>query len=565
MSGSSWMDRFASPGGADGGVMTAVYALAGLVCAAVLLRSLPNTMDAPRRYVVAEDAEERRKGWKVVGKKTHPELADIPALVSEMRDAFESGITLPLENRRAALKAMLAMVTENEKAILDAVWEDLRRPTSETLYYDFLLVQGELRTLIKNLKRWTAPERVGSFSLLTFPSSQWIEKEPYGVVLAIGPFNYPFLLTAGVVAGAVAAGNNVILKPSLDVPASTRLLADLFARYVDPRVVTVAGHGIPGDGVDVMNALLAEKFDFIFFTGSTRIGSIVAQRAAAKLTPYALELGGKNPVFVTPTADLSLAAKQCVWGRTLNCGQQCIAPEYVLCHRSVLDEFTDQLRRWTRELLPDPFAEGAMGRLVGPSSSSSSASSSLSSGGGRDATGRVAALLGKIGTRGETLVCGGGFNAAQRAVEPTVVICGWDSELMLEEMFCPVLCVIPYDDLRSAAAEVRARPKPLTCYVFSSDRGEQRTILDNTTAGGVTVNGVLYHVGHSGLPFGGVGESGIGAYHGRHSIDCFQHRKPVLQKWRGMEDDGVFTDPFFVYGPHKGVKLKLLRMVGSLS
>ena len=205
---SSWTDRFASPGvgGADGGIMTAVYLVMGLTCAAVMLRSLPNTMDAPRRYVVADDAEERRKRWKVVGKKTQPELGDIPTLVSEMRDAFESGVTLPLENRRATLKAMLAMVTDNEKAILNAVWEDLRRPTGETVYYDFLLVQGELRKLIKNLKRWTAPERVGNFSLLTFPSSQWIEKDPYGVVLIVGPFNYPFLLTAGVVAGAVAAG-----------------------------------------------------------------------------------------------------------------------------------------------------------------------------------------------------------------------------------------------------------------------------------------------------------------------------------------------------------------------
>ena len=543
--------------------MTVMYVLAGLTCAAVLLRSLPNTMDAPKRYVIADDVDERRKRWKVVGKKTQPDVADIPTMVSEMRDAFESGITLPLNKRRATLKAMLAMVTENEKAILDAVWEDLRRPTGETVYYDFLMVQGELRKLIKNLKRWTAPERVGDFSLLTFPSSQWIEKEPYGVVLVIGPFNFPFLLTAGVVAGAVAAGNNVILKPSLDVPRSTQLLADLFAKYVDPAVVSVVGHGIPGDGIDTVNALLSETFDYVFFTGSTRVGAIVAQRAAAKLTPYTLELGGKNPVFVTPTADLSLAAKQCVWGRNVNCGQQCISPEYVLCHRSVLEEFTNQVRRWTRELIPDPFADGAMGRLVGGNKQQGGVSGVATV--GRDAMGRVAALLGKIGTRGETLVCGGGFNAAQRAVEPTTVICGWDSELMLEEMFCPILCVIPYDDLRDAAAQVRARPKPLSLYLFSRSRAEQRTIIDNTTAGGVTVNGVLYHAGHSSLPFGGVGESGIGAYHGRHSIDCFQHRKPVLQKWRDVGDGGALTDPFFVYGPHDGIKMKLLRLVGKMS
>ena len=267
--------------------------------------------------------------------------------------------------------------------------------------------------------------------------------------------------------------------------------------------------------------------------------------------PVALELGGKNPVFVTPTADLSLAAKQCVWGRTLNCGQQCIAPEYVLCHRSKMDDFTEHLRRWTRELIPDPHEDGAMGRMVGNPKGMA----------------RVAGLIEKIKSspRGERLVCGGGYNAARRAVEPTVVVCGWDSELMLEEMFAPILCVVPYDDLRDAAAEVRARPKPLALYVFSNSVAEQRIVLDNTTSGGVTVNGVLYHAGHSSMPFGGVGESGVGAYHGRHSIECFQHRKPVLRKWRRMGDFGALTDPWFVYGPHDGVKLKLLRAVAEMS
>ena len=245
------------------------------------------------------------------------------------------------------------------------MWEDLRRPEGETLYYDFLLVKTELERLLANLGRWTAPRRVRAFSLLTFPSSQWIEREPRGTCLVIGPFNYPFALTAGVVAGAVAAGNNVILKPSNDVPRSSALLFELFKRYVDPRVVSVIGPGIPGDGADVVTDLLRQKLDFVFFTGSTRVGSIIARKAAETLTPCALELGGKNPVFVDATADLSLAAKQCVWGRALNCGQQCIAPEYVLCPRSKLDAFVDNLRRWTQTLIPDPYAEGAMGRLVG--------------------------------------------------------------------------------------------------------------------------------------------------------------------------------------------------------
>jgi aldehyde dehydrogenase (NAD+) len=176
-------------------------------------------------------------------------------------------------------------------------------------------------------------------------------------------------------------------------------------------------------------------------------------------------------------------------------------------------------------------------------------------------------MLDKIGTTGEKLVCGGGHSKELRMIEPTVVLCGWDSELMQEELFCPSLCVIPYCNLKDAAVKVRSRPKPLALYIFSRDIIEQRTLLDNTTSGGVTINGVIYHAGHSSLPFGGVGERGLGVYHGRHTIDCFQHKKPVLQKWRGLGDMGIITDPFFIYGPYRDgcIKTKLLRLVGYMS
>ena len=535
--------------------IAATCLLGGLTCTSVFYRYFPSVWSVHKKYFVSEDADLKkvRKRWNVVGKTSAPGILSVIALVSEMRAAFNTGCTLSIKSRRANLEALLSMVAENERVILDAVWEDLRRPSGETLYYDFLLVQSELRKLIKHIYRWTVPERVGAFSLLTFPSSQWIEKEPYGLVLIVGPFNYPFLLTSGVIAGAIAAGNNVILKPSTDAPISSRLLTDLLVRYVDPRLVSVVGPNIPGDGVDVMSALLAEKFDFIFFTGSTRVGSIIAQRAAENLTPCALELGGKNPVFVTQTSDISIAAKQCIWGRNLNSGQQCIAPEYVVCHESVLHQFTMELQHWIDVLIHKADAEGTScrGREGGSTS-------------GHRLLNRVTSFLGKVGTRGENFVCGDGSQSAN-GVEPTVVVCGWDSDLMVEEMFCPILCVIPYDDLRTAVAHVRTRPKPLSLYIFSTSRTEQRIILDNTTAGGVTINGVVYHAGHAALPFGGVGESGVGSYHGEHSITCFQNRKPVLQKWRGIGDQGLLTDPFFVYGPHKGIKLNLLRAVGMLS
>ena len=381
---------------------------AGLVLHQVL-RRIDDLVSAPRRRFRSRHGDVgvgpeyvSKTTYGVVGGAKPPGLRDVPTLVAEMRDAFESGVTLPLEHRRATLRAMRAAFAENEAAILAAVWEDLRRPEGETLYYDFLLVKTELERLLANLGRWTAPRRVRAFSLLTFPSSQWIEREPRGTCLVIGPFNYPFALTAGVVAGAVAAGNNVILKPSNDVPRSSALLFELFKRYVDPRVVSVIGPGIPGDGADVVTDLLRQKLDFVFFTGSTRVGSIIARKAAETLTPCALELGGKNPVFVDATADLSLAAKQCVWGRALNCGQQCIAPEYVLCPRSKLDAFVDNLRRWTQTLIPDPYAEGAMGRLVGWNAAPGAGAAN----GARRASARVAALL-RDGARREARREGG--------------------------------------------------------------------------------------------------------------------------------------------------------------
>jgi aldehyde dehydrogenase (NAD+) len=557
----------------EGAMRVVFLAAAGVGAGLVLhqvLRRIDDLVSAPRRRFRSRHGDVgvgpeyvSKTTYGVVGGAKPPGLRDVPALVAEMRDAFESGVTLPLEHRRATLRAMRAAFAENEAAILAAVWEDLRRPEGETLYYDFLLVKTELERLLANLGRWTAPRRVRAFSLLTFPSSQWIEREPRGTCLVIGPFNYPFALTAGVVAGAVAAGNNVILKPSNDVPRSSALLFELFKRYVDPRVVSVIGPGIPGDGADVVTDLLRQKLDFVFFTGSTRVGSIIARKAAETLTPCALELGGKNPVFVDATADLSLAAKQCVWGRALNCGQQCIAPEYVLCPRSKLDSFVDNLRRWTQTLIPDPYAEGAMGRLVGWNA----APGVDERNGARRAAARVAALLetARVGKHGEKVVCGGGMDAVRGVVEPTVVVCGWDSPLMREEMFAPILCVVPYDDLGEAAARTRALAKPLALYVFSRDRKNVRYILDNTTSGGVTVNGVLYHVGHGALPFGGVGESGVGAYHGEHSVRCFSHEKPTLRKWRDCLDGGLLTDPFFVYGPHDGIKKTLLRAVAERS
>jgi len=475
-------------------------------------------------------------------------IKDIPDVVSDMRHCFNAGTSLPLEKRREQLKALLKMINAHEKEILEALRADLMREGIEALYYDVVLPKKEISAMIKNLKRWTGRRRVWEQSIITWPSQQWLEKQPYGCALVCSTWNFPFLLSLVPLAGALAAGNTVVLRPSNDSRASTDLLVKLIRSYCDPHVVQAVGSEIAGNGVNVMQVLLKQKFDFIFFTGSTKVGKIVAGAAAETLTPTALELGGKNPVVVTDCADINIAAKQCIWGRTINCGQQCIAPEFVLCHESVVDEFTDSCKYWVQRFVPDASVEGSMTRIGGPS-------------GRMDHIAKMLDAL-KLGRSGDQLVCGGGYNVNTRMVEPTVVLCEKDaSPLMQDELFAPILCVLPYSTLDEVIDVIRSKPKPLTMYIFSRTAAKTRFILDNTHAGGVTVNGTLTHCGHDSLPFGGVGDSGSGRYHGKYSVECFQREKPVLQKMRGLGDFGIVSDPALLYLPHRKWKVRAMKML----
>jgi aldehyde dehydrogenase (NAD+) len=349
-------------------------------------------------------------------------------------------------------------------------------------------------------------------------------------------------------AGAIAAGNTVVLKPSNDSRASTELLVKLIRTYCDPYIVQCVGSEIPGDGVDVMQTLLKQKFDHIFFTGSAKVGKIVASAAAETLTPTTLELGGKNPVVVTECADLNIAAKQCMWGRTINCGQQCIAPEYVICHESRIDEFLESCKYWASHFVPDATIEGSMARIGGPLNRMAGIAKMLD-----DANSGIAS---------DKVICGGKYDVKTRMVEPTVIKCGCeDSPMMQNELFAPILCVLPYAALSEAVEMIRSKPKPLSMYIFSRTASKTRVLLDNTQAGGVTVNGVLTHCAHDCLPFGGVGDSGYGRYHGRYTVECFQREKPVLQKTRGVGDCGLITDPALLYLPNAKWKVSAMRLL----
>jgi len=348
------------------------------------------------------------------------------------------------------------------------------------------------------------------------------------------------------VIGAIAAGNCVVLKPCNIASECAKLLEKLLPLYVDRRVLTVIGPNSKGDR-DMTGALLKHAWDYVFFTGSPSVGKIVYEAAARNLTPVTLELGGKNPVIVAEDANVEQAAKRCVWGRMMNAGQQCISPDYVLCHRSVLPAFISHLPRIVSELYgSDSMTNGNLGRIVGDRQME-----------------RICEILDKHGGK---VICGGHYSKAERYVEPTVIqIDDLSSIAMEEETFAPILLVVPVDSVRHAIQYINSRPKPLSLYIFAESRNTQEEIIYNTSAGGVTVNGTLFHAAHSGMPFGGVGASGMGAYHDKLTFDTFSHRKPVLRKAAWTFDQGLLSDPFFVYPPWTERKSQIIRFLAKFA
>jgi aldehyde dehydrogenase (NAD+) len=366
-----------------------------------------------------------------------------------------------------------------------------------------------------------------STSIDVFPASAWVQPEPLGVALIIGPWNYPFQLLLSPLVGAIAAGNCAILKPSEHAPHTAGLVADLIRSVFDSNYVAV----VEGDA-EVSQQLLAEKFDHIFFTGGTEIGRIVMQAAAKNLTPVTLELGGKSPCIVDRTTRLDYAAKRIAWGKFINAGQTCIAPDYLLVDRTVKVEFMTHLLKAIQDLYgDDPAASPDFARIINQ----------------RQLT-RLKSLLnsGKV-------VLGGDVNEADRYISPTVLDeVTWTDLVMESEIFGPILPVLTYDRLDEAIDQINARPKPLALYVFSEDKAVQDRVLRSTSSGGVCINDTVMQVSLSSLPFGGVGDSGMGSYHGRASFDTFSHYRSVLKRSMKFELN-------WRYAPYTAARLKQLR------
>ncbi|MBO4239388.1 aldehyde dehydrogenase family protein [Pseudonocardia alni] len=449
---------------------------------------------------------------------------DAAATVARLRDTFSSGRTRPLAWRLRQLRGIERLVTEREPDIAAALAQDLGRPAPYAWLGDIASTAAEAAFARKHLKRWMRRRRT-SLPLSMLPGRGFYQYEPLGTVLVIGPWNYPVYLTLGPLVAAVAAGNTVVVKPSEHAPATSALLARLIPEYLDPDAVAV----LEGDAA-VTQQLLAQGLDLAFFTGGPGIGKKVMEAASAHLTPVVLELGGKSPVIVTADADIDVAARRIAWVKLLNSGQTCIAPDYVLVEAGVRDRLVAGIVATLREFRA---GEPAAQPIVDDRQ-----------------FGRLAALL--DGHGGE-VAAGGGADAATHSIEPTVVVDpDPDSAVMADEIFGPILPVLTVGSLDDAMRFVNARPKPLGLYLFTGSKAAQETVLAGTSSGGVVINHLAMHCLVPQLPFGGVGTSGMGAYHGEWGFHAFSHRKAVLAK-------PAKPDPALMYPPYTDRKMALLR------
>jgi aldehyde dehydrogenase (NAD+) len=448
--------------------------------------------------------------------------------IAAMRQPVSDGATRPRSWRLEQLDRLERAIAERRDAVLKALASDLGKPPVEA-YFELVAVQQEIQLVRSRLRRWMAPRAVG-LPVFLQPGRAEVIREPLGCVLVIGPWNYPFLLSLQPLVSALAAGNTVVLKPSEHAPATSALIAELISAAFPTTTVQV----VQGDG-PVAQALLQERFDHIFFTGGERVGRLVMEAAARHLTPVTLELGGKSPAVVLRDADLEVSARRLVWGKCLNAGQTCIAPDYLLVDEAVVTPLIERLgERISQCFGDDPLASDDLGCLVNQAQFE-----------------RLHALLEGARSRGQVLF-GGQSDASRRRIAPTLIqVDSLDDPLMHEELFGPLLPVLRVNDLNEAIERINQRPKPLALYLFSKQRDAQQQILERTSSGGVCFNDVVMHVSVPDLPFGGVGNSGMGSYHGEAGFRTFSHERSVLRR-------PFRLDVPFRYPPYAG-KLPLVR------
>ena len=451
---------------------------------------------------------------------------DIQALVTAQRAYFKTGATLPLSARRGALQRLRAAMKAHETDITAALKADLNKSPAESYMCEVGLTLSELTFVERRLARWMK-DRPHLTPLAQFPARSFTVSEPYGVVLIMSPWNYPFLLTMEPLIGAVAAGNCCVVKPSADSPAVSAVIRTILAECFPPELVAVVEGGRAEN-----QALLDQRFDYIFFTGGVAVGREVMAKAAVHLTPVTLELGGKSPCIVDKTARLELAAKRLVFGKLLNCGQTCVAPDYLLVDRRVKEELLVCLQKWVAALYgSDPLDNEGYVRMVSQA--------------------QFRRVMGLIDPA--KVVFGGRGDPDALKIQPTVLDdISPDDPVMQEEIFGPVLPVLPFQDVQEALDFIRSRPKPLALYLFSQETRTQELFLRRASFGGGCINDTIIHLAASRMPFGGVGSSGMGRYHGKASFDTFSHQKSIVKK-------GTWLDLPVRYPPYTPAKDRLLR------
>lgn len=451
---------------------------------------------------------------------------DIHEIVESEKHFFRIGVTRGVDFRIDMLKKFRKAIIENDELISAALKADLNKQPFESYMCETGLLLEEINFHIKRLKKWSKIRRVKS-GIGQLPGKSYVCPEPYGVVLIMAPWNYPVQLCLMPLVGAISAGNCAVVKPSAYAPESSRVISKLIESAFPTGFVTA----VEG-GRDANKALLDEPFDYIFFTGSVAVGKTVMEAAAKRLTPVTLELGGKSPIIVDETANLPLAARRIAFGKVLNAGQTCVAPDYLMIEKSVEAPFIEEYKKALADFFPDGDMSG-MVRIINDKHFE-----------------RVCNILDNSGS----IAIGGARDAETRFIEPAVLTgVPVDSPAMQQEIFGPVLPVLPYEKLDDCIDFIRSRPKPLALYIFSENKMNQEKVLNSCSFGGGCINDTVIHLASSHMSFGGVGESGMGSYHGRKSFDTFTHYRSVLKQGK--------LDVKLRYFPYKSGKEKITRII----
>lgn len=456
---------------------------------------------------------------------SHSETVDISKLITSQKAFFETGITLDVSERISKLKKLKKIIEEKEQEISAALFADFRKPEFETYLTETALILSELKYTIKKLKKWAKPKKVKS-SFLNFPSRDYIYPQPYGNVLVLAPWNYPFQLSVSPAIGALAAGNTVMIKPSEFAPATSQLTQEIFAEvYPQEHAAVILG------GVETSKELLEQKWDYVFFTGSVPVGRILAQAIAPHLTPSTLELGGKNPCIIHRSAKIELAAKRIVWGKFINAGQTCISPDYILIDKKKKTEFTEAVKKEIKEAFGEDVKKSPdYARIINKKNFE-----------------RLQRML-----EGQTIITGGETVERDNYIAPTLLDePSLDNNVMQDEIFGPILPVLSFSEEAELEKIISHYPDPLALYVFAEDNSFSEKILQKYRFGGGASNDVVVHIANKNLPFGGVGSSGYGGYHGKFSFDTFTHKKSISKR-------ATWLDIPLRYPPYEG-KLALVK------